>query len=119
MKLHFLKEVTLSAQENNNMEELKNWKPISDAPKDGEAFYTHDGAHPVIAAWCSWSNHSFEEQGPCWNRKKVKVEKPNTEGWYAVYCERGKWTASHQIFPTVWRSLPKMPWECIPTPSGE
>ena len=111
------------------MEELKSWRPISEAPKNGSevythdgsgvAVYTHDGSLPVIAAWCSWPNHSFEEQGPWWNRKKVKVEKPNTEGWYAVYCERGKWTATHQIFPSVWRPLPKMPWEYTPTPSGE
>jgi hypothetical protein len=111
--------MTTPLQEKTNMEELKNWQSISDAPKNGEAIYTHDGANPVIAAWCSWPNYSFEEEGPWWDRKKVKVEKPNTEGWYAVYCVRGKWTASHQIFPSLWRPLPKMPWECIPTPSEE
>ena len=49
------------------------WKRIEDAPKDGSLIYTHDGAYPVIAAWCEWPKHTTRRVGPWWNRKTEKV----------------------------------------------
>ena len=87
------------------------WKRIEDAPQDGTVIYTHDGAYPVIAAWCCWPKYTTKRTGPWWNRKSERVEDGVTEGWYTVSFPFGQPTAGERIYPRVWRVLPPLPWD--------
>lgn len=87
------------------------WKRIEDAPKDGSLIYTHDGAYPVIAAWCEWPKYTTRRVGPWWNRKIEKVADGVTEGWYSVLFPFGEPTAQDRVRPHIWRPAPLLPWE--------
>lgn len=95
------------------------WQTIDTAPRDGTVIHTHDGAYPVIAAWCEWPKFTTRRVGPWWNRKSERVEDGVTNGWYSVLFPFGRPTAQDEVSPHLWRRLPPLPWEVSLPPAPD